>query len=409
MYRLIDWRLASQRTSPKISHSTFFRMSHIREINDANELEELRLLWAALLPVTPGASFFHSLDWLQVYWKHFGSDQRMRVLVVSVADKPVGILPLVVRRESTRIGGVRLLTYPLHDWGSWYGPIGPNPTVTLVEGLKHIQRTKQDWDLLDLRWIQRRVHDRGRTRTAMQVAGFEPQWNPWVENSWIDLSGDWDSYWATRTTEWRNNVRRCERRVAQQGKIEYVRYRPLGTAVGDGEPRWDLYDACEQIAERSWQGSSVTGTTLSHDSIRTYLRAAHERAAERGAVDLNLLLLDGQPAAFAYAYQYQGYVYGLRMGFDANVSKEGTGTVLQYNVIRDCFARGDGLYDLGPDASAAKRYWRTSLETSFRCTHFNENSWKAQVLRCKRAVKHWWQGSPQVGGEAVFPTASSVG
>ena len=374
-------------------------MSHIREINDPDELEDVRLVWSALLPGTPGASFFHSLDWLQVYWRHYGQrpgepPQRLRVLVVSAMGKPIGILPLVVRRENTRVGNVRLLTYPLHNWGSFYGPIGPNPTATLVEGLKHIQRTPQDWDLLDLRWIQRRVHDRGRTATAMQLAGFDCHWQPCEENSWIDLSSGWDAYWAARTAEWRNSVRRCEKRVAQQGKIEYVRYRPRGAAHGDSDPRWDLYDACERLAGQSWQGASTTGTTLSHDSIRAYLRDAHQRAAECGAVDLNLLLLDGTPAAFAYAYQYGGYVYGLRMGYDAAVCREGTGTVLQHRMIRDCFDRGDTLYDLGPDSSASKRYWRTSLEPSFRCTHFRADSWRAQLLRCKRTMKRWFATEP---------------
>ena len=102
-------------------------MSYVREINDPQQLEELRLMWTAMLPSTPGASFFHSLDWLQVYWKHFGAGQQLRVLVLYVMDQPMGILPLAIRRERTRIVSVRLLSYPLHDWGSWFGPIGPHP------------------------------------------------------------------------------------------------------------------------------------------------------------------------------------------------------------------------------------------------------------------------------------------
>ena len=40
--------------------------------------------------------------------------------------------PLVVRREDKRFAKLRVLTYPLHDWGTFYGPIGPDPGRALA-------------------------------------------------------------------------------------------------------------------------------------------------------------------------------------------------------------------------------------------------------------------------------------
>lgn len=138
-------------------------MIDVEEINDPEQLTDRRLLWNALFPQTPGATFFQSLDWLEVYCRHFAAAQRLRVLVVSADGRPVGILPLVVQTERTRLGRVRTLTYPLHDWGTFYGPIGPNPTATLLAGLRHVRRTPRNWDMLDLRWVDVDGCDRGRT------------------------------------------------------------------------------------------------------------------------------------------------------------------------------------------------------------------------------------------------------
>ena len=106
-------------------------MTTIEEINDPVRLADLRPLWNHLLGETPGATFFQSCDWLECYWRHYGPGQRLRVLVVRDGQRPLGILPLVVRTERTRVGSVRVLTYPLHDWGTFYGPIGPEPAATL--------------------------------------------------------------------------------------------------------------------------------------------------------------------------------------------------------------------------------------------------------------------------------------
>ena len=359
-------------------------MPSVLEINDPDALASYRLLWNALLPQTPGATFFQSVDWLQTYWRHFGRGQKLRVLVVFAAGEPAGILPLVVRTETTRIGQVRTLTYPLHDWGSFYAPLGPNPTATLVAGLEHVRSTRRDWDLLDLRWVDP-GRDRGRTPAAMQAAGFRPRRQVWDQTAVVDLSDSWDDYWRSRTPKWRQDVNRVHRRLADRGEVRYVRHRPQGTAYGDGDPRWDLYDACVALAEKSWQGSSTTGTTLSHADVRTFLRDVHAQAAAAGAVDVNLLYVGERPVAFQYNYAYRGSVFGLRKGFDPAWAAVAPGTVLQRFSLEDSFRRGDSLYDLGPGSLESKRSWSTDSVASCRYTYYPAAVPRAQVLR----LKHW--------------------
>ena len=60
-------------------------MFRVEEINSIDQLAGLRLNWQWLLGQTRGATFFQSLDWLEVYWKHFGKGQRLRALSCLVA------------------------------------------------------------------------------------------------------------------------------------------------------------------------------------------------------------------------------------------------------------------------------------------------------------------------------------
>lgn len=366
-------------------------MSSVIEINDVDRLAGYRLVWNSLLPQTPGASFFQSLDWLEVYWRHFGAAQRLRVLIVYSAGQPIGILPLTIRTEPSRLGNLRTLTYPLDDWGAFFGPIGPNLTATLLAGLGHIRRTARDWDLIDLRWIDELGVDRGRTRRVLELEKFPARGSCMPESMQVDLSNDWDTYWASRTSKWRNNVRRSEKKLAALGPIEHVRYRPAGAACGDGDPRWDLYDACEELARRSWQGSSQDGNTLTHATVRPFLRDAHAAAAKAGTADINLLLSAGRPVAFSYAYQYRGSVFGLRTGYDPALGSCGAGTVLQARMIADSFSRGDHTYDLGADYHDCKRYWQTHLRPVYRYTHFPSDDARMQLLGAKRWLSNKWK------------------
>ena len=367
-------------------------MITVQEINDVGELRESRAAWNALLSQTAAASFFQSLDWLQVYWRHFGVDKRLRVLIARADGQAIGIVPLIVRRQRRRLGTVRVLTYPLDDWGSFYGPIGANPTWALSSALDHIRRTERDWDLLELPWVDVLGSDGGCTLRAFQQVKMPVSVEAWQTAALVDLSafGSWPSYWATRTSRWRNNVRRSEKKLGETGDVSYVRYRPGGADQGDADPRWDWYDECERIAQASWQGDSSTGTTLTHESIRPFLRDCHRAATEAGSLDLNLLLLDGRPVAFNYAYHLDGYVFGLRTGYDPQATSEGAGSVLHGRMIDDCFARGDHTYDLGTGYLECKRYWLTDVRSSYRYTHFSAGAPWAQLVRAKRGVQRWF-------------------
>lgn len=357
--------------------------TQVVEYNDPASLEGLRLLWTRLLAETPDATFFQTLDWLLVYWKHFGDSNRLRVLVVYAAGKPLGILPLVVRTERRGPAAIRTLTYPLDHWGTHYGPIGPNPAATLHLAMAYLAAAPRDWDCIDLPWVDV-DRERVRTTSACSSAGLPCESNAHEEVAFLDLDGDWQQYLASRGHKFRVNLRRSERQLAEQGEVRFERHRPAPASEGDGDPRWDLYDACEQIAAHSWQGSAEDGNTLSHPRVRAFLRDVHEVAARLGAVDMSVLYLNDQPVAFIYNYCWRGNLFGLRRGHDATITQAGAGSVVLARVVEDSFARGDRVFNLGAGYLAAKRYWLTRIEVTSRVAHYPATNLKAQAIRLAR-------------------------
>ena len=375
-------------------------MLTVRETSDLRELAADRPLWDSLLARTPRASFFHTLAWLESYWRHFGQRQKLRLLSVWSGEELVGILPLAVRPEATRLGTIRVLAYPMDDWGSFFGPIGPHPTATLQAALAHLRHTPRDWDLLDLRHVDATSVEAESTPAAMTLAGFRPHRQTWSQVALVELEGSWEAYLAARPQKWRENLRRCQRRLAERGTVRHVRYRPTGGAAGQDDPRWDLFDQCVQLAQRSWQGSCPTGTTLCHASVEPFLRDCHAIAAARGNLDLNLLLVDERPVAFAYNYCQAGWVSGLRMGFDAEFAACGPGTVLQAMILEDSFRRGDRVFDLGAGSLACKESWRTTIVPSYRYTHFPLAAPRVGLLHLKRWFQARLQGPEHAQYEA---------
>ena len=360
-------------------------MIEVLEINSVSESSCFAEDWRRLLLQTRGASFFQSWEWLDCYWTHFGAGQELRLLVVLSDKEPVGFLPLIVAPESTRLGRFRLLTYPLRDWATFYGPIGPRPATTLLAGFSHILGTRRRWDVMDLRSTDEDT-DRGRTPWGMRKLGHPVHQSVWKIADVVELRNGWDAYLASRSSKFRNNLRRSEHRARQLGRLEYQRYRPLGADHGDADPQWSVYDECVELSARTRQGSVPWATTLSHDSVRGFFRDVHAAAARCGTLDMNTLHLNGRLIAFTYNYHFAGAVIGVRMGYDPEYASISPGSLLLAFSLRDGAARGDKLLDLGTDRLNYKRSWRTRCQPVMRYAYYPADSPRAQLLRWKRRL-----------------------
>ena len=363
-------------------------MLEVIEVDNLNELESYRLTWNALLPQTQQASFFHTFRWLRTYWKHYGSDQRLIVLIIRSHDTTIGIVPLCVRTERYNIGKVRVLTYPLNDWGTWYGPIGPNPSACLAAAFDYLRQRERSWDMIDLRWVPHTEGSHNSTENAMHLAGWSPNLRSSQQVSIIKFAGStWSEYFGQLSKKWRHEIRRQSRVLERNFEVTFERHRPSGSAYGDDNPNWNMFQECVEVSRQSWQSQSQSGNTLCHNYVLDFLRTCHEIAAREGMVDMAILRLNNEPVAFQYNYIYDGRLYGLRMGFNKAFTPYGVGKVLLLRFIEDSFERGDQLMDLGIGDFDFKRRLRTGIETNYQISCYPNFAFRPQAVRLTRWIK----------------------
>ena len=363
-------------------------MADVVEVNDLEQLQHYRMAWRALFAKTPRASFFHTFDWLELFWKHFADQNRFRVMIIRSAGTVIGIVPICIQSERYQVGRLRVATYPLANWGTWYSPIGPNQAASMFMAMRHLADTRRDWDLLDLRWSDAEPTDRAGIARAMRAVGFKPRRLPFQQTSVLHLAGTWEEYLQTRNSKWRSEVRRRLRLAQRTGvDVQFQRFRPTASADGGGEPRWDLFDACLKIAGESWQAKTPHGNTLSDEQVRSFLRDCHASAARRGMLDVALLTVSGQPAAFGYNYCHAGSVFGLRTGYSPQFAELGVGGTLMAEMLKDSFARGDRTFDLGIGDYRFKREYRNAVEQNFQFSYYPATAWRAHGVRLTRWIK----------------------
>ncbi|NOX53454.1 MAG: GNAT family N-acetyltransferase [Planctomycetes bacterium] len=375
-------------------------MIHVAEINDFRKLPAFRALWEDLWDRTPRPTFFQQLAWLEAYGQRVGREQRLRALIVSVAGRPIGIVPLVVKLVPSRLGTIRAVTYPVDSWGAFFGPLGPHPAATLAAAMRHLAQTRRDWDLIDLRYVDAEVTDCGRTRNAMRGAGLQTYCRRWYRTPIVEFGPDWEGYWGQLDESFRRRFERAERTVARATRLSLERWRPGGTLSGDTDRRWELLEPCLAAAQ------SQAGRLALSPQRTALLRDLHPAAVDAGWVDLSVLKAGPTVLGHAYGFHHGGVVELVHVNVAPGAPPE-TVLVLVGRLVRDSFERGDQQIIFGPLCSTAGTGWGNATRYSYRYTHFARAGACAQVLRLNHCVRRWLHLDPTVAEPVIRPRRTS--
>ena len=152
---------------------------------------------------------------------------------------------------------------------------------------------------------------------------------------YIDMSGDFDSYFAGFSGKTRSTLRRKARKLAERGggSLDIREYRTpdeLNAFFADALP----------LSRRTYQARWLK-SGLPEDKEA---KARAQSAAEQGNIRAYLLFVDGRAVSYLYLPVHDGVVVYEHLGYDPEFASFSTGTVLQMDVLERLFGEGNFRY-----------------------------------------------------------------
>ena len=301
-----------------------------------SQLELLSQEWDALADRADASPFLRP-GWIAAWWEAFGRG-TLEALAVRRAGKLAGVVPIV-----RRLGAAASPT-------NWHTPaFGP-----LAEGEDVIEELAQDlfsrpWRRVSLSWLLRDGPACSACRRAAARAGRRARTEVIGRSPYVSLEGDFSAYERRLTAKRRSNLRRLRRRLEAEGEVSIE--------VADGRARLEpLLEEGLVVEASSWKGTSGTAIDSRPETARFYRRIARW-AAERGALRLAFLRLDGRPLAFDLALEEGGVHYLVKTGYDPGYRNYAPGVLLRREMLARAFAGGLARYELLGVEAEWKREW----------------------------------------------------
>jgi len=327
-------------------------MLHIKEINEYNQFLDLRETWNNALKKSRDNNIFLTWEWLSTWWKHYGKESHLMILLAEEQNKIIAIAPLmhsVYRVFGFKLRKIEFIGASKHsDYSNFI--LTEKKTECLKLFINYLNDYPLKWNCLEFRGIPKTAESLNSLRMiGKDLYTFEER--PCNICPYIPLPNSFEVFYKELDRKMRKELRRCLRRLAEKCEVEFTRY-------DDIELLQDGMEALFELHQKRWRTKGLLGS-FADPTFRNFLLDIAKCFTNNGWLNLSILTANSKPIASLFSFEYNERFYCYNLGFDPAYSKYSVGSLLFLRLIEDCIRKGLKEFDFLRGAEAYKTRWNT--------------------------------------------------
>jgi CelD/BcsL family acetyltransferase involved in cellulose biosynthesis len=289
--------------------------------------------WSGLVTADPAGTFFHTPQFLKLYWEEFGLRPEHLLLAFAVDESGTQVGAVAFERVDGTLrflGGTEVTDY--------MGPVAaPEAAEAFAKELLAALLRRDDWTDADLRGLAEDREWLGRLKGAAEAQGLAAEVTDDRNGTapFLPLPGSYEEYLAGLPSKLRHEIKRKARRLEAEAGAYRIHVVHEETLV-------DLLDRFVELHRTSEGPKGV----FMQPRMEIFFRRLGEAFLSRGIFNLVFIEVQGEKVAGTIGFRFEGTYYLYNSAFDHTWRQLSPGMVLVGEDIRIAIEGGCSGFDL---------------------------------------------------------------
>jgi CelD/BcsL family acetyltransferase involved in cellulose biosynthesis len=288
-------------------------------------------------------------EWLDAWWRVFGSDFKPYVRTIFQGDEPIGVAPLMTKNGKAYFMG----STDVCDYQDFIISTGKEKDffTALLDDLKQ-NSIKQ----LDLKHVRPDSSVMKTLLPLIENRKFKIISEQEAVSFEMDLPSSFEEYLNLLTSKQRHEVRRKMRRLSEEGNIVY-------RTIDKGEKLTPALETFFKMFVESRQDKAEFMT----EEMKVYFQQLTVAMADIGLLKLGELELDDKPIAEIMCFDYNDCIFLYNSGYDPQYVSLSAGLLSKVYAIKDGIEKGKKKFDFLKGAETYKGHLGGKEVPLYRC------------------------------------------
>jgi CelD/BcsL family acetyltransferase involved in cellulose biosynthesis len=322
-------------------------------INSYNDLLSLEDVWNNVLQHCEH-SVFSNFEWISTWWKYYGIDRKLMILLAEDKGEVIGIAPLMLSVYSmygSRKGKIEFIAKSNSDYSDFMITNKSEECLDLF--FKYLKSIPDNWDFARLENIP---------EESKNLAYFKEASNhvaPLCKCFYLPLPESFQDFLSNIGSNMRHNIKKNGKLLNEKYAVDYVDCSGVDSYSFGADWLFKLH-------QKRWSSKGYSGA-FGDPITRNFHLEVMDKFSKKGMLKLFLMKLSGIPVAAAYGFTDYKKFYFYLQGIDPDqtFSKFGLGNQITAYTVDKCIADDLKEFDFLRGDEEYKDRWGTSIRWNY--------------------------------------------
>lgn len=318
----------------------------IFEINKYSDFVALKKSWYDLLERS-NHNIFSTWEWLSLWWKHFGNDKKLLLLLAEDNGRLIGIAPLmysVYKMFGLRMGKIEFIGAQSSDYNDFI--LAKKREECLKLFIKYLYNLRENWDCIELTDIPegaRCLPFLKKNSKNMKIS---------YKCCYTSLPKSYEAFFKSLSRNQRKYLRKNERKIGNDFRVKYIEH-SQDQSIDEGMDNLFL------LHQKRWMSRGFLGAFADKKDRNFHIDVA-KTFSRKNWLELITLNLSGNPVSTFYGFKYKSKFYEYLNGWDPAYSRYSLANIHRAYMIRKFIQEGLVEHDFLRGGEEYKYRWNAT-------------------------------------------------